>query len=92
MVLDAFCGCGTALVAAQSKGRQWIGIDVSPTACRVMAKRMTDACGLAQSETLWKAGRALSSAICLGHLRDFGSYRISSSRTGLLSLSAACPT
>jgi adenine specific DNA methylase Mod len=35
VVLDAFCGCGTALVAAQNAGRQWIGLDVSPTACRV---------------------------------------------------------
>ena len=40
IVLDAFCGCGTALVAAQKLDRQWIGIDISPTACRVMAKRL----------------------------------------------------
>ncbi|QHN02925.1 hypothetical protein FTO74_05730 [Granulicella sp. WH15] len=57
VVLDAFCGCGTALVAAQSMARQWIGIDVSPTACRVMAKRLRDHCGLAESETLWRAHR-----------------------------------
>lgn len=44
IVLDAFCGCGTALVAAQLLGRKWIGIDVSPTACRVMAKRLWDDC------------------------------------------------
>ena len=55
IVLDAFCGCGTALVAAQSMGRQWIGIDVSPTACRVMAKRLRDACGLSESEALWES-------------------------------------
>ena len=42
VVLDAFCGCGTALVAAQKLKRQWIGIDISPTACRVMAKRLKD--------------------------------------------------
>jgi len=36
IVLDAFCGCGTALVAAQKLKRQWIGIDISPTACRVI--------------------------------------------------------
>jgi DNA modification methylase len=42
VVLDAFCGCGTALVAAQKLGRKWIGIDISPTACRVMAQRLWD--------------------------------------------------
>ncbi len=57
IVLDAFCGCGTALVAAQKLNRQWIGIDISPTACRVMAKRLRDACGLPEDEALWKAGR-----------------------------------
>jgi len=57
IILDAFCGCGTALVAAENLGRQWIGIDVSPTACRVMAKRLRDVCGLPEDEALWKAGR-----------------------------------
>ena len=57
IVLDAFCGCGTALVAAQNLKRQWIGIDISPTACRVMAKRLRDVCALPESEPLWRAGR-----------------------------------
>jgi len=57
IVLDAFCGCGTALVAAQTLKRQWIGIDISPTACRVMAKRMRTVCCLPESEPLWKSGR-----------------------------------
>lgn len=57
IVLDAFCGCGTALVAAQNLKRQWIGIDVSPTACRVMAKRLRDDCGLPEDEKAWKNGR-----------------------------------
>ena len=57
IVLDAFCGCGTALVAAQKLKRQWIGIDISPTACRVMAKRLRDVCGIPESEPLWRAGR-----------------------------------
>ena len=42
IVLDPFCGCGTTLVAAQKLGRKWIGIDISPTACRVMSKRLWD--------------------------------------------------
>jgi DNA modification methylase len=57
IVLDAFCGCGTALVAAENLGRQWIGIDISPTACRVMAKRLRDVCGLKEDEKLWRIGR-----------------------------------
>ena len=57
IVLDAFCGCGTALVAAQKLKRQWIGIDISPTACRVMAKRLQDVCGIREKEELWKIGR-----------------------------------
>jgi hypothetical protein len=57
IVLDAFCGCGTALVAAEKLKRQWIGIDVSPTACRVMAKRLKKDCGLREDEKLWEIGR-----------------------------------
>jgi DNA modification methylase len=57
IVLDAFCGCGTALVSSQELNRQWIGIDVSPTACRVMAKRLEDVCKLREGEKDWSAGR-----------------------------------
>jgi site-specific DNA-methyltransferase (adenine-specific) len=57
IVLDAFCGCGTALVASQNLARQWIGIDISPTACRVMAKRLRDVCKLHEDEKLWRVGR-----------------------------------
>lgn len=40
VILDPFCGCGTALSSAQKNGRKWIGIDISPTACKLMAKRL----------------------------------------------------
>jgi DNA modification methylase len=60
VLFDAFCGCGTALVAAQNLGRQWIGIDISPSACRVMAKRLRDVCNMKESEPLWNATRASS--------------------------------
>jgi DNA modification methylase len=46
LVLDAFCGCGTSLEAAAKLKRRWIGIDFSPTACRVMVKRLQDRLGL----------------------------------------------
>ena len=57
VVLDAFCGCGTALVAAENLKRQWLGIDISPTACRVMAKRLRDVCGLKEGQQAWLSGR-----------------------------------
>jgi DNA modification methylase len=60
IVLDAFCGCGAALVAAQKLKRQWIGIDVSPTACRVMAKRLKKDCALKEDEKLWEIGRGFT--------------------------------
>jgi site-specific DNA-methyltransferase (adenine-specific) len=40
VVLDAFCGCGTTLEAAAMLKRHWIGIDFSPTACRVIIDRL----------------------------------------------------
>jgi len=46
IVLDPFCGCGTTLVAAQKLNRRWIGIDVSPTACKLMKKRLQKECSI----------------------------------------------
>ncbi|MGD0450462.1 MAG: DNA methyltransferase [Candidatus Bathyarchaeia archaeon] len=40
IVLDPFCGCGTSIAVAHKQGRRWIGVDVSPTACKLIAKRM----------------------------------------------------
>ena len=42
LVLDPFCGCGTATVAAHRLGRQWIGIDVTYLAVDLMRQRMSD--------------------------------------------------
>jgi len=43
VVLDPFCGCGTAVHAAQKLGRQWIGIDITHLAIGLIEKRMKDA-------------------------------------------------
>ncbi len=40
VVLDPFCGCGTAVVAAQQLGRAWIGIDVTPIATSLIVDRL----------------------------------------------------
>jgi len=40
IVADFFCGCGTTLAVAKRLNRKWIGIDVSPVGCVIMAKRI----------------------------------------------------
>ena len=40
IVLDPFCGCATACVAAEIEGRQWIGIDVSSKAYELVKSRL----------------------------------------------------
>ncbi len=42
-VLDPFCGCGTAVHAAQKLGRRWIGIDITHLAISLIEKRLRDA-------------------------------------------------
>ncbi|MYF08491.1 MAG: hypothetical protein F4233_11510, partial [Rhodospirillaceae bacterium] len=41
-ILDPFCGCATALVAADRLDREWAGIDLSPLAARLVLKRLRD--------------------------------------------------
>ena len=41
VVLDPFCGSGTACVAAQCLGRRWIGIDSNHDACEIAAGRLS---------------------------------------------------
>jgi site-specific DNA-methyltransferase (adenine-specific) len=43
VVLDPFCGCGTAIHAAQKLGRRWIGIDITHLAISLIEKRLRDA-------------------------------------------------
>ena len=40
LVLDPFCGCGTAVVAAQKLGRPWMGIDITYLSIAVMRARL----------------------------------------------------
>lgn len=48
VVLDPFCGCATACVAAEMHGRDWIGIDLSGKAVELVIKRVKDYQGLFQ--------------------------------------------
>jgi site-specific DNA-methyltransferase (adenine-specific) len=43
VVLDPFCGCGTAIHASQRLRRNWIGIDITHLAISLIEKRLNDA-------------------------------------------------
>ena len=45
IVLDPFCGCATACVAADKLGRQWVGIDISPKAVELVNMRLQQSMG-----------------------------------------------
>ena len=45
VVLDPFCGCATACVAAQKLERRWIGIDVEPQAVELCRRRLGNELG-----------------------------------------------
>ncbi len=43
LILDPFCGCGTAVHAAQKLDRRWVGIDITHLAISLIEKRLRDA-------------------------------------------------
>ena len=45
VVLDPFCGCGTAVAAAERLNRRWIGIDVTHLAITLIRHRLHDTFG-----------------------------------------------
>jgi hypothetical protein len=46
IVLDAFAGSGTTLVAAEQTGRRGFGIEIDPRYCDVILRRLADLCDL----------------------------------------------
>ena len=57
VVLDPFCGCATTCVSAEMLGRQWVGIDLSPLAGKIVVERLqkvSDADGLLKGGKLPK--------------------------------------
>jgi len=45
LVLDPFCGCGTAIAVAQKLNRRWIGIDITHLAITLIKHRLRDSFG-----------------------------------------------
>ena len=46
VIMDPFCGCATACVAAEKLGRQWVGIDLSAKAADLVKLRLRKEMGL----------------------------------------------
>ena len=46
VVLDPFCGCATACIAAEKNVREWVGIDISPKAVDLVKSRMVKELGM----------------------------------------------
>ena len=67
VVLDPFCGCGTAIAAAQKLGRRWIGIDITHLAINLIRHRLQDAFGpdIAQTYEVIGEPKALPDAQAL---------------------------
>jgi site-specific DNA-methyltransferase (adenine-specific) len=42
VVLDPFCGCGTAIAVAEKLKRRWIGIDITYLAINLVQRRLRD--------------------------------------------------
>ena len=70
LILDPFCGCATALVAADRLQRQWAGIDLSPLAARLVDDRITRDRG-----PLWGGVNALTEPPVRTDLGDIPNYR-----------------
>ncbi len=68
-MLDPFCGCGTAVAAAQKLGRKWIGIDITHLSISLMKYRLKDMFGLVEKTDYAVIGEPedLESAHALAH-------------------------
>jgi len=69
IVLDPFCGCGTAIITAQKLGRKWIGIDITHLAIGVIKRRLRDIFKDIKFEVVGEP-RDLAGAKELAHQRD----------------------
>jgi site-specific DNA-methyltransferase (adenine-specific) len=50
LVLDPFCGCGTAIAVAQKLNRSWIGIDITHLSIALLKYRLQDSFGLVEKK------------------------------------------
>lgn len=71
-ILDAYCGCGTTVAAAQELNRNWIGIDITYQSIALIVKRIEDRFGKKISDAVVLDGvpKDMASATALAHKKD----------------------
>jgi site-specific DNA-methyltransferase (adenine-specific) len=86
VVLDPFCGCGTAVVAAQALDRQWIGIDITYLAVGLIQTRLQSDFGLESGKDFALEGtpKDLESARFLFQQEPDGPYQFQFWALGLI--------
>jgi hypothetical protein len=76
VVLDPFCGCGTAVIAAERLERKWIGIDVAYMAITLIKKRLDDSFGLKRREYVEEGTpKTAEDAIAIAESGPHGRYQ-----------------
>jgi site-specific DNA-methyltransferase (adenine-specific) len=85
VVLDCFCGCGTAVSAAQKLGRKWIGIDITHLAVNLIKVRLRDAFGINVDDTYKVIGEPVDLASAQA-LADENKYQFQYWALGLVKL------
>jgi site-specific DNA-methyltransferase (adenine-specific) len=72
VVLDAYCGCGTTIIVADSLKRKWIGIDITYQSISLILRRLEQTYGAAILDTVKTDGipRDMESAEALAHRKD----------------------
>ena len=80
VVLDPFCGCAAACVAAENLGRRWIGIDISPKDVELVNMRLQQSMGDLFHNRL-VTGR--TDIFCSGNKRAGATDAVASSRSAI---------
>ncbi len=83
IVLDPFCGCGTAVVVAQKLNRKWIGIDITHLAINLMRNRLKDSFTGIKFEVIGEP-EDLSGAKALASQKPDGRYQFQWWALGLI--------
>ena len=68
--MDAFCGCGTTVVAAQHLKRQWIGIDITYQSISLVLRRLARIAGAINQIEINGVPRDMGSVDALIHKKD----------------------